>query len=369
MTLVGGFYFGTVQNNNGWLIFGYIFGSIIGHLLAQMILEKTWRVFTKWRSYFYYVIGFSILIGLIMFDFTGYQHKIPDIEKIKSVDVVERNLNWYQEDKLETNQGITSKHIITNVQDLHQKLIDMSDRNTAGNYPNNTIEIRYQLENGRDLMRQYTVSDIAVLDDYLKPIYEDKEHKKANNEIFSIDNANIDRIEMDTFLHSNQIMQESQINEGIDALKQDILAETYIDIRYPTTYLTSMQIYFDSKRNPIYLPIQSNYTSFIDWLKDEGLYEDVMITQDDVRAIYVKSFENDTDDIYNTESYVNEESDTIKITNDNQVITLLSSIGASGYDPSDKIYGIAIDLKETDEMLNEILEPNRVPEFVLEALE
>ena len=46
--LFGGVYFSAVQSNSFiWMIFGYIIGAIIGYYIAEMVLQKTWRVFTQ----------------------------------------------------------------------------------------------------------------------------------------------------------------------------------------------------------------------------------------------------------------------------------------------------------------------------------
>lgn len=44
-------YFGDYSyQSEGWLYFGYLFGSFIGYMLSEMLLHKTWRVFGQLRG-------------------------------------------------------------------------------------------------------------------------------------------------------------------------------------------------------------------------------------------------------------------------------------------------------------------------------
>ncbi|CQR47877.1 hypothetical protein BN1058_02209 [Paraliobacillus sp. PM-2] len=372
MTLVGGFYFGEVQNNYGWLIFGYIFGSVFGYILAQMILKKTWRVFTEWRSYFYYVLGCGLLFMLISLDITGYQNRIPDTADIDQVYVNEQSPNYWNQKNGYDHNGITSTQLISNVRKLHQILITSSDRSQIYNHGNDTIELRYELENGHNVVRKYNVPNIAALDDFLKPIYESKEYKKMNYPIFLLDENKVNHIEINIlsgrFQAGERITENTQINALMHALKEDVFNMSYEDIRHPTNGLVDISIRFNDNQHPIYVPIQSNYSSFFDWLKNHGLYEDVIVTADDVNALYIHKFTRDSDQIYNRDSYLNSDK-VIKFTGEAEITSLLQSISQRGAYQQDTIYGIAIDLKRTDELIIQILESTKVPDFVLDVIE
>lgn len=372
MTLVGGFYFGEVQQEYRWIIFGYIIGSIIGYLLAQMILEKTWRVFTKWKSYFYFVLGCMVLFIMVTLDLTGFEKHIPDTKDIERVYLVEEPYYYNYQNQLERlGAGISSKAVIAEVRGLHEALIDASDRLDPHQYDNETIILRYQLNNNQEVVRQYQVPDLSAFAQYLQPIYQSEEYKKSTNELFSIKNEEVEKIE---FISENRLDYEvladkEKIKQVLEALKKDILAESYQDIRFPTNYLANISLYFsDEDKQPIYLPLKSNYQAFVDWLKQEKLYDDVIITADDVNAIYVKQFEQDTDMIYDASIYFQEEADVIKITEKNKLEELLHSITQGSID-QEVIYGMAIDVKEMEEPIIERLEFTRIPNYIINGLQ
>lgn len=280
MTLVGGFYFGGVQNQYGWLIFGYIFGSIIGYVLAQMILKKTWRVFTDLKGYLYYVLAFSILFILISLDITGYENRIPDSDDIEEVYLNEQSIYyWHARNIDEEKTGITTLQLINEVRELHQVLIDSSERSQFYRYDANTIELKYKLNNGRQVIRKYNIPHSVSLDDYLKPVYESKEYKEMNYPILSIDQRNIDRIEINEIMDAHRtvdvISDEKHIGSLIDVLKQVTLDKSYEDMRQLTSAVVEVTIYFKNNEPPLYVNIQQNNALFLNWLKNEGPYEEM----------------------------------------------------------------------------------------------
>ncbi|MFB1051614.1 DUF6449 domain-containing protein [Paraliobacillus sp. JSM ZJ581] len=371
MTLVGGTYFGIMQHHYAWVIFGYIFGSIIGYLLAQMMLKKTWRVFTDWKSYLYYVLACSILFILVSLDVTGYENRIPNLDDIEQVYVQERSPYYWQEGDIgEQYKGIKSAQLINEVRELHQTLIDSSDHSQAYGYEDSTIELKYDLNNGRHVIRKYNISNTS-LDEHLKPIYESKEFKKMNEPIFAIDNRNIDYIEINEFANYYETVHvtsnEKRMASLIDVLQQDALNKSYQDMRHPTNALVEVAIYLNNDESPVYINIHPNDISFLNWLKDQGIYDELIVTADKVNAIYLKKFNIESGQVYNSEFYLDNE-DVVKITNKEEISTLLQSISLRGNYVQEEIYGMAIDIKGMDEMLVESLEPTKVPDFVLEVI-
>ena len=60
--LFGGAYFSAVQSNSvAWMIFGYVIGAVIGYYLAEIVLQKTWRVFGHFKGILIYGV---IAIGM-----------------------------------------------------------------------------------------------------------------------------------------------------------------------------------------------------------------------------------------------------------------------------------------------------------------
>ena len=82
--LTGGMYFGDFQKM-GWIIFGFIVGSLIGYSIATMILEKTWRILYKWKGYIGFAIVASISLLLLNMDIVGYENNVPQDSEVKRV--------------------------------------------------------------------------------------------------------------------------------------------------------------------------------------------------------------------------------------------------------------------------------------------
>ncbi|WP_182199912.1 DUF6449 domain-containing protein [Paraliobacillus salinarum] len=373
MTLVGGSYFGGLQNQYGWLIFGYVFGSIIGYVIAQMILKKTWRVFSDWKSYFYYVLACSILFVLISLDITGYESRVPNLDDIEQVYLMEQEtVNWQEGANDEQYEGIKSQSLINEVRDIHQKLIASSERSNLDRYYSNTIELKYDLKSGRQVVRKYNVPDTVSLDEQLKPIYESKAYKKMNYPILSIDQSKIKEIEIFQHINSFETVyigsNDKRIESLIQALQQDVINRTFDDIRYPTNSFVDVMVHLKNNDTAINIRVQPTDAFFMNWLKNEGLYDEVMVTTDQVDAIYLKEFNRNSHDLYNDKSYLNNK-DAIKITNDKEISELLHSISQRGAYEQERVYGIAIDIKGVNHMIVELLEPTKLPDFVSKKMD
>ena len=83
--LFGGVYFSAVQSNSFvWMIFGYVIGAVIGYYFAEIVLQKTWRVFLHFKGILIYgVIATVCIIGTQTLGF--YENKVPEQDEVKNV--------------------------------------------------------------------------------------------------------------------------------------------------------------------------------------------------------------------------------------------------------------------------------------------
>ncbi|WP_079709279.1 DUF6449 domain-containing protein [Paraliobacillus ryukyuensis] len=366
MTLLGGLYFGYAQKGTGWLVFGYIIASIIGYLVAQMILAKTWRVFTNWKSYLYFIIGFTILAMLIVFDVTGYQERVPETSKVEKVYIMD-NHNHYAFNQIidEMDKGMESKEIISDVMELHQYLIEHGQE-TKIDENSSEFTIKYQLENGREVIRQYYIANNANLDSLLKPIYETEEYKKTN-ELFTL--TNLKQMEISNYRYGRYdttIYDQRKIEQAMNALKKDFLAQSYEDMQNNAKLLADVEL-TTTEDKYIYFPIKATTTSFIAWLKQENLYDEVIVDAEDIEAVYVREFNAENDDIYNNNLYKNLDSDeVVKITDKNKITELMNSGNGENYG-KDLVYGMAFKVKNDPQLQIDIIDTDHIPQFITDA--
>lgn len=376
ITLIGGLYFGLLQKEISWIIFGYFIGSIFGYLIAQMILLKTWRVFGKWRGYLYFVIGFVLVFVIIILDVTGFEKKIPEVDSIESVYISENPFSFRDKESRSGQKGLSSQEEIGYVRALHEKLIEESNRRTdyqEYGYASNSLSIRYILKSGKELVRQYSMKDLDYYQGYLEDIYQLESYKEYANELFWLFDEEIDKISIDpayefNLLNETEILDKAQISKGMAALKKDILEEGYQEQRHATYYLTYVEFLVANKKNQYaYMEIKTNYTHFVKWLEDVGLDEQVIMSVEDITEIRIGKFHLEDDNLYDPLMY-EDGLQILQIDDFSQMDTVIHALGDGNV--SDLYgYGAAFYLKGESQPVIETIESNHVPDFVVDHFE
>ncbi|QOY38399.1 multidrug ABC transporter permease [Anaerobacillus isosaccharinicus] len=299
--LLGGMYFGETQEALGWRIFGYIIASIIGYFVALMILEKSWRVLTKWKGYSIFVTIMVLLALLISFDVTGYENRIPSLDKIERAyfgegvymmdekrfdsdihDYKYRERYYYQE-----------KENIENIRQLHEQIVKTQGRfdQYSGHYRNAVFG--YELANGKMVVRQYRVPQ----DFYTKPnqfygaILESEEHKWNVHGVLRLDDVTeIDKIT----IMSNRGMQQLTITNRDDiesfhrTFQKEFKEETYEQFQSNVGSWASVD-YLLKDNQRVYSAWKKSFDQVEAWLEERNLVKQARLTGEDISyAIVIK---------------------------------------------------------------------------------
>lgn len=296
--LVGGAYFAEVQSQGSlsWLIVGYVIGSIIGYLIAEMVLHKTWRVFTHLKGYVLFAIVTAVAIAALQYDITGFETRVPDVDDVESVYIGDMSYAFAQKnwDQPDFPQGslLTKKENINKVRELHNRLIEQ--KNQANYYNYEHIYLAYQLENGDQVVRHYRVQLNENMTKALKPIYESMEYKEKTNNIFQVNADDVIQVRINQdnpFPIDVQLKDPKIIAKAIKALKTDVMNEPYNGRNY---WVNDPLIEIYDNHHNVHLNFNSNYANFKEVLKEAGVLEDVRVTSDEVKyAVVVKSENSD----------------------------------------------------------------------------
>ncbi|HHV76471.1 MAG TPA: ABC transporter permease [Syntrophothermus lipocalidus] len=293
--LLAGLYFASVYGDNYPLIvFGYVFGSLLGYLTAEILLRKSWQVWSAYRGFVAYAVVITVLLVGIATDVTGYVHRVPDPEKVKKV-YFGTNINeWIQLEKRKNSQllgikyeGVNffqDKENIRNIVLLHRQLLE-----TPHSKEGTIRYIAYTLDNGDYLIRQYYVDEKRHAS-ILKPIYESLEYKKARFPVVTQDPDNIKLVEIKDIRTSKGpviLTQKPEIKEFVARLKQDILNTTFEDLvsdREDNVYINIVDI----KGNSVEYALREGYRSVTAWLKNKGYYEDIVLFPEEVDRVILE---------------------------------------------------------------------------------
>ncbi|MFC0189626.1 DUF6449 domain-containing protein [Fictibacillus aquaticus] len=293
--LFAGLYYGETQNSTSWIIFGYIAGSMLGYLIATMIVEKTWRVAGKWKGFVVYAASAAALLFLIQLDLTGYEKAVPAEQDIQSVYVLD---NYYEfsapEDQIPYKKKLYSKQNIQSVRALHQQIISNQEgKITAGH---DTIFIAYKLKDGEHLVREYNIRSRETFKNELRPIFESDEYKKATNPIAALDSKVVDKIK----IFSNGPLNKSvtladpkDITEFTEIAQRELLNESYEMMTENQPVFSGIE-FLTSDNNTHYMDYKTSYKTIEKWLTNKGEIKNARIMPDDLsHAIVFKQEDQD----------------------------------------------------------------------------
>jgi ABC-2 type transport system permease protein len=298
--LLLGSYFNAVQDSMAWTYFGYLIGSLMAYFLIEILLNKSLQVFQgrQFRNYGIYALAMVVLLGLLHFDWTGYEKRLPGISEIKSIYMDSSYYPLtYQPANVPAAQAVdymytpakaifTDQDNIARIHALHRQIIangpDHQDSSLSkGTRNTQRICLAYELAGGKRMYRQYQIP----IPDYtgsLKPIYESREYKELHNQIFSVNPAEVDFIDIYGFEADKnlRLVDPELIAQAFAVLKTDIYAETYeemVNINGKPPW-ANVNIHIKNLQDRSFSQDwKKTYTNFEQWLKDTGKYEQIRL--------------------------------------------------------------------------------------------
>lgn len=158
-----GLFFGTLMREmfgftDGGMMVAIVLWAIVGYFVAQMLLDKTIRVFKKWKGAVGVTAAFLLLFAVIGLDLTGYEKRVPTPGAVESVQVVGLvGEPWDSGASLHVN--LTGQDTIAQVTALHEAIVNYGEDGEAdgGDYHWVTFRVEYTLKSGKKIARSYNV--------------------------------------------------------------------------------------------------------------------------------------------------------------------------------------------------------------------
>lgn len=304
VTLFGGAYFLELKNNSlSFLVLGYFLSSLIAYIVVQMLTNKSFKILHTYKGY----LGFALVLAIftigVHFDVIGYINKIPDTSDVKEV-YMSSDSYWIQhKDDVNFDKNryyYTDTMIykdpenIENITKLHKYLLDNRTNNGNQKY------LVYQLNNGKKIVRKYSIDTLSQAS-VLSPIYESNEYKQNRFPILYQEAENIKYIEInDRRAGKNYpyiVSDKAQLDNFKVAIRKDIQALTYKDLAVlDNQEIVTINIVDTKEKNITYM-LRSSYTNTFDWLKKEGIYDQIIVKSDDIESITIEYYNHN----YSTE--------------------------------------------------------------------
>lgn len=329
MMMLGGMYFDAMQNKFAWLIFGYAAGGIIGYFAAEMVLQKTWRVFGRIKGLGYFAVGMAVLV-LITQAFAPYEKKVPALEDIKSVTYA--NHFYIDRDDRLASKPLFQEENIEAVRNFHEKIIQNEKVNEQSMETQEYALFIYELKNGDKMVRQYTI-DRFDYESQLREIYESLEYKHAHEPIFKMNSEDITSIRINKHFTDRPltITDKKKIDEAVEILKKEIEQEPF-SIDFNTIGNQSTIEIMSGINEYEQIGLKQSYKSFISWLEENEMLEEAMITPDDIEYIVVTndSIEKEQFKEYPEEEIINQimlDKNALKLKDPDHVLSAMENAG------------------------------------------
>ncbi|MBP2114585.1 hypothetical protein [Paenibacillus silagei] len=294
-------YFGSIKQGTGWIIGSVVAGGIIGYIVVEMLLRKTWHILN--RKLPLELAVYSILLGLLLYvpvsGLTGYETRVPANDKVSAVfaggnyeDLMERPYNAPNTAPAE-EADIYSKDTkyIEAVTALHHAVVTAKpgQSNTMWDsvyLSRHRFTLSYQLKSGGMLMRTYMVPS-AGFEPELKAVMGHVDYKRVRYRISQM-NKNAESIQMSNLDKAFSISDPQEVKEFKDILIREVLNMSYEDQVSDQRSRASIRVIQkpDKYGNHAYFTYDwyPSYHELGAWLEQKGYADKVRITAADVRS-------------------------------------------------------------------------------------
>ena len=293
LMLFGGFYFSETTERFEWVIFGYVLGVVFGYLLAEMVLQKTWRIRFQLKGFGFYVFVLLLLIFVIKLDVFGFESRVPETSAIKKVSISNNFTNYHDDSNIQGMTLLKDKSNIVAIQKLHEQIIKYGENdvlNISPEYP--TISLEYELENGHTLSREYQLRNYESFTPYFQKIYESQEYKENFYTILHTLPKEVYRVHISGNGNLNKFVELSdpkEIKKAIELLQTDVSNLSYEKMKNENQEYGYINITL-SKNRSISLAWEGSYQQFNDWMEHTGKADQARIQAEDVSYIIVQEY-------------------------------------------------------------------------------
>jgi ABC-2 type transport system permease protein len=347
------------------MLLGYTVGAVIGYYIAEMVLQKTWRVFGNIKGLGIYAGVIAFMLAVIQL-FGFYENKVPEPGLVKNVLFTETPHVYGHHESFEdffSPEPVERHDNILAVTKLHEQIARDKKTNEADNSGlYDTAFFLYELKNGSRVIRQYRINK-KLYEDYYEPIQESEEYKKASNEIFTIQPEQVKHMTISSSGPAHKSISFSsrdELKELLDIIQEDILAESYADSSYFQGRGSHIEILLN-KDHYVVLVFKPTYKKLSSWLEERDLLERARVSSDDLEQIQVAPWEGELYvDPREVAQQLRNSAEVLEVSDRKQVEELLDS---AGYSPDHK-YIILMKYKGHNYYDALFMDEEHAPEFI-----
>lgn len=298
--LLASSYFSEVKNQPGWVIGGAFAGGLIGYIISEMVLRKTWHIMNRKLPIEFAL--YAVLLGLLIYvpvsGLTGYENRVPQQNKVAAVyaggnyrEMTENQQGDTTRKEREEGLLSTDRQYIGAVTALHQAVVNVKpDQQETPQYDytgSRQFTLVYKLINGRKLMRTYNVP-AAGFEPELKGVMEKADFKREKYHLSQLEQE-VESFRLSYLNKVTSISEPQDVEEFNEILKRELLNRSYEDqvsdqrgrgsidvVSKPKS--AGQQIVYSYEWYP-------SYREMTAWLEEKGYADKIRYTAKDVLSV------------------------------------------------------------------------------------
>lgn len=135
------------------LVVSILFWGIAGYFVAQMFLDKSFRVFRRWKGAAAVTAVFIAMFLVVGLDLTGFESRVPDAGQVVEVRLSGLYSGPYDSADY-VNESVSDPEIIEKIVALHQAVVDHREEKEDGDVYQ-SLRLSYTMEDGSVMQRDY----------------------------------------------------------------------------------------------------------------------------------------------------------------------------------------------------------------------
>ncbi|AKL94017.1 hypothetical protein CACET_c05070 [Clostridium aceticum] len=297
--LGGGYFSGFLRGGFSTMVFAYTLSSLLGYFIAEMLIQKSFKVWSTYKGYIAYLVLLLVILTGLKMDVTGYVARVPNSEDVEKVYFHYSLYPWnrFEEELTElaeaaamedltyiTNYFFHAEENIENIIKLHETLIE-----NPSFVSGRSQYIIYTLKNGKHLIRQYIVDERKYAS-LLKPIYESEEYKRGRFPVITQKAEDIKLLEIVDYRSPKRpvvLAESAKVQELVELLQEEIQKLSFQELTFSERNAPRIIITDNNEKRMDYA-IRNSYTSVIQWLKEEGFYESILLLPEDIEYVLLQ---------------------------------------------------------------------------------
>lgn len=135
------------------LVVSILVWGIAGYFVAQMFLDKSFRVFRRWKGAAAVTAVFIAMFLVVGLDLTGFESRVPDAGQVVEVRLSGLYSGPYDSADY-VNESVSDPEIIEKIVALHQAVVDHREECGDGDVYQ-SLRLTYTMEDGSVMRRDY----------------------------------------------------------------------------------------------------------------------------------------------------------------------------------------------------------------------